>query len=221
MHAAPRSIFIRFHTDKPVQATPYQMKGAILRDYPDHPIVPFINGSYRGQLRYPRVQVKVLREQLCILGIGEGYEAVRSFQESLGDFQIEEQQYAVLDRENLDVELHLDRPAGEFQRYKFITPWVALDRRSVVQYGAMLTRERVAFLNRLLVRNLVFLADDLGFHLPYIVTTRLKLHSLSPQVVEQSGTGSFKGYFTSNMDLPDYIGLGHGITKGLGTIIQM
>jgi hypothetical protein len=32
--------------------------------------------------------------------------------------------------------------------------------------------------------------------------------------------GSFKGYFTSNVRLPNYIGLGNNITKGLGTLIK-
>ncbi len=215
------AICVRFHTNIPVEVTPYQLKGSIIRDFPDHPLVPFINGQYRGQLRYPRVQVMVLRQQLCIFGIGEGYDAVRSFHEELSEFTVDDQTYKVVDIETPESELAFDRPADNFLRYKFITPWVALNQRSLAQYKGLLPRERVSYLNRLLVQNLLFISRELGYNIPFTVSTRVKLQSLSPRVVEEQGSGSFKGYFTSNMILPDYLGLGNGITKGLGTIVQM
>lgn len=222
--AAPepaKAICVRFHTDHPVLATPYQLKGVIIRKFPNHAIVPFINGEYRGQMRYPRVQVKVLRNQLCIFGIGDGYKVVRGFYEELESFQIEEEEYKVTGMDIPESDLQLDLPSEDFLRYKFITPWVALNRRYLVMYRALLPVERAAFLNRLLVQNLLFIGRELGYEINYTVTARVKLQSLTPRVVEEQGSGSFKGYFTSNMILPDYLGLGNGITKGLGTIVQM
>ncbi|UCD37927.1 MAG: hypothetical protein JSW54_00110 [Fidelibacterota bacterium] len=212
---------MRFHTDHPVEATPYQLKGAIIRSFPNHSIIPYINGEYRGQMRYPRVQVKVLRNQLCIFGLGSGYDVVQAFCHDLEEFEIEDQTYKVVGMDTPESELQLNRHASHFHRYKFITPWVALNRRSLAMYKALLPMERVAFLNRLLVQNLLFIARELGFNVGYTLSARVKLQSLSPRVVEEQGSGSFKGYFTSNMILPDYLGLGNGITKGLGTIVQI
>lgn len=216
-----KAICVRFQTDQPVSATPYQLKGVIIRKFPNHAIVPFINGEYRGQMRYPRVQVKVLRNQLCIFGIGSGYKVVRGFYEELETFQVEEEVYKITGMDIPESDLHLDHPSEDFLRYKFITPWVALNRRYLAMYRALLPAERAAFLNRLLVQNLLFIGRELGYEISYTVTARVKLQSLTPRVVEEQGSGSFKGYFTSNMILPDYIGLGNGITKGLGTIVQM
>ena len=215
-----RAICVRFHTDIPVEVTPYQLKGSIIRDFPDHPLVPFINGEYRGQLRYPRVQVKVLRQQLYIFGIGAGYDVVRSFHEGLIEVPVDAQTYQVENIETPESELAFDHPADTFLRYKFITPWVALNQRSLGQYEELVPRERVSYLNRLLVQNLLFISRELGFNVPFTISTRVKLQSLSPRVVEEQGSGSFKGYFTSNMNLPDYLGLGNGITTGLGTIVR-
>ena len=120
-----RAICVRFHTDIPVEVTPYQLKGSIIRDFPDHPLVPFINGEYRGQLRYPRVQVKVLRQQLCIFGIGAGYDVVRSFHEGLREFTVDDQTYKVENIETPESELAFNQPAVTFLRSQFIPPWVA------------------------------------------------------------------------------------------------
>ncbi|UCH62244.1 MAG: hypothetical protein JSU77_10610 [Fidelibacterota bacterium] len=216
-----RAICVRFHTDHPVLITPYRLKGIIIHDFPSHPIVPFINGEYRGEMRYPRIQVKVLRNQLCIFGLGEGYDVVQSFRQQLESFQIDDQTYKVERMDVLESGLQLDQYADHFLRYKFITPWVALNPRSLALYKSLLPNERVAYLNRLVVQNLLFIARELKYDIGFSVSVKVNLQSLTPRVVEGQGSGSFKGSFTCNMILPDYIGLGNGITKGLGTIVQI
>ena len=74
-----QAICVRFITDPPVNVTPYLLKGAMIRKFPNHAIIPFIDGHYREEFRYPRVQVKVLRNQLCIFGLGCGYGNRRPF----------------------------------------------------------------------------------------------------------------------------------------------
>jgi len=216
-----RAICVRFHTDHPVLTTPYRLKGIIIHDFPGHPIVPFINGEYRGEMRYPRIQVKVLRNQLCIFGLGEGYDVVQSFRQQLESFQIDDQIYKVEGMDAPESELQLDQYADHFLLYKFITPWVALNPRSLALYQSLLPNERVVYLNRLVVQNLLFIARDLKYDIDFNVSVKVKLQSLAPRVVEERGSGSFKGSFTCNMILPDYMGLGNGITKGLGTIVQI
>jgi hypothetical protein len=215
------AVCIRFHTNPIVEVTPYQLKGTLIRDFANHSIVPFINGEYRDEYRYPRVQVKVLRNQLSLFGIGEGYNPVVSLAESLKTFNVDDITFEVQDKEILESELVVDAPADHFLRYKFITPWVALNRRSLAHYKSLLPRERLTYLNRMLVQNLLFIAREMGDDPIFNVSARVKLQSLSPRIVELQGSGSFKGYFTSNMILPDYLGLGNGITKGLGTIVQL
>ena len=51
------TINVRLFTDKPVRKTPYQVKGVIMKQFPDNEIVPMLNGTYREKFLYPRVQV--------------------------------------------------------------------------------------------------------------------------------------------------------------------
>ena len=58
-------------TDKPVKKTPYQIKGVFMRNFSSFDIIPMLNGKYRDRYLYPRVQVKVINEQIFIIGIGK------------------------------------------------------------------------------------------------------------------------------------------------------
>ena len=78
-----KSVVIKVETDKPVRKTAYQVKGVFMRQYPDEPIIPMLDGTYRNKFLYPRVQVKVLKEQIYLIGIHEGVEAVLSISKKL------------------------------------------------------------------------------------------------------------------------------------------
>ena len=72
------SVVIRLTSDKPVRKTPYQVKGVFMNQFSDQKIVPFLNGKLRNKYLYPRVQVKILNEQIYIIGIKEGINPVLS-----------------------------------------------------------------------------------------------------------------------------------------------
>ena len=78
-----KTVVARVVTDKPVRKTPYQVKGVLMRQYPDEEIIPMLNGSYRDKYLYPRVQVKILNEQIYLIGIHEGAKPVVKICENL------------------------------------------------------------------------------------------------------------------------------------------
>ena len=67
-----KSILIKYKTDKPVRKTPYQVKGAIMRQFPNEEIVPMLNGQYRKKFLYPRIHVKVFNEEILLIGLNQG-----------------------------------------------------------------------------------------------------------------------------------------------------
>ena len=73
-----KTTVLRLSTDKPVRKTPYQVKGVFIKKHASEPITPMLDGTYRKKFSYPRVQVKILNEQIYIIGIKEGVEPVLS-----------------------------------------------------------------------------------------------------------------------------------------------
>ena len=214
------SVVVRIITDKPVRKTPYQVKGVFIRQYPDQPVIPMLDGTYRDKFLYPRVQVKILNEQIYIIGIHEGVEPVLSLIEKFDIFDFGNITFEI---QNTDIEQGDQKfiPTDRLIRYKFITPWVALNQMTGGKYRFLTNQEKPSFLNRLLGQNIVFIAKEVGVNLNNKVFTKVKVSSLFPKPVDDNKWGAFMGEFKTNFVLPNYIGVGNGITRGYGTIYGM
>ena len=112
-------------------------------------------------------------------------------------------------------------PTDRLIRYRFITPWVALNQMTGGKYRFLSNQEKPSFLNRLLGQNIVFMAKEVGIDLNDKVFTKVKVSSLFPKPVDENKWGAFMGEFKTNFVLPNYIGVGNGITRGYGTIYGM
>lgn len=218
---AVKSVTVRLVTDKPVRKTPYQVKGVFINDFPDEEVVPMLDGRYRDRFLYPRVQVKILNEQIYLVGMNEGVDPILSMVEKLEQMDFGNITFQV---QNADVDEGDDKftPISRLIRYRFVTPWVALNQMTGSRYRYLRSaEERVRFLNRLLGQNIVFLAREMGLNLEDNLFTKVTLNSLFPRPVDESGWGAFSGEFRTNFILPNYIGLGNGITRGYGTIFGL
>lgn len=212
-----RTLTLRLITDKPVKKTPYQVKGVLMRQFADSNIVPMLDGRYRERFLYPRVQVKILNEQIYIVGIHEGVDSILEIADQFEFMDFGNITFQVLD---VDREEHTDRfqPSNRLIRYRFITPWVALNQTTGSRYRYLNNADRVTYLNRLLGQNIVFLAREMGMYLEDRVYTKISLTSLFPKPVDENNWGAFYGEFRTNFILPNYIGVGNGITRGYGTL---
>ena len=54
-----------------------------MRNFSSFDIIPMLNGKYRDRYLYPRVQVKVINEQIFIIGIGHGVAPVLQLTEKM------------------------------------------------------------------------------------------------------------------------------------------
>ncbi|MEE8478522.1 MAG: CRISPR-associated endonuclease Cas6 [Candidatus Neomarinimicrobiota bacterium] len=212
-----KTVVARLITDKPVKKTAYQVKGVFMKQYPNSPVIPMLDGRYRDKFLYPRVQVKILNEQIYLVGIKDGADPVL---EMIKDFELLNFGNITFNISDVDIEESIDpfKHVDQLLRYRFVSPWVALSKNTQNRYKFLKNKDRTAFLNRLLGQNIVFIAREMGVDLNDKVYTKLKLNSLFPKPVYENNWGSFSGEFQTNFVLPNYIGLGNGITRGYGAI---
>ena len=215
-----RAVLATLITDKPVKKTAYQVKGVFMRHYPDLDIIPMLNGKYRDRYLYPRVQVKVLNEQIYIIGVGDGSDCVLQLIDKISTLDFGNITFEVNDKNIIDM-MDQFQQADQLMRYRFVTPWVALNQTTGRKYRALNNSERVNFLNKLLGQNIVFVAKELSLDLEDKVFTKVNLSSLFPKHVDENNWGAFFGEFSTNFNLPNFIGLGNGITRGYGAIYSL
>ena len=212
-----KSAVIRIITNKPVRKTPYQVKGVLMRHYSDQKIIPMLNGSLRERFLYPRAQVKILNEQIYLIGIHEGVEPVLSLYDSLKELNFGNITFEI---EDCDVETYDNQfiPSNEIISYRFITSWVALNKITGAKYKSLDDEGKPPYLNKLLGQNIIFLANELGIKFEEDILTRVKVSSFAPEAIDENKWGSFSGEFETNFILPSFMGIGNGITRGYGTI---
>ena len=215
-----KSVVVRVITDKPVRKTPYQVKGVFMRQYPGNPIIPFLDGSYRDRFLYPRVQVKILNEQIYIIGIHEGSDPVLEIAKKFETFDFGNITFTIQDCEIEDIGQQFIR-SDKLIRYRFITPWVALNHMTGGKYKLLTNKDKPSYLNKLLGQNIVFLANEVGAQLKEDIFTKVQVPSLFPKSIDDNKWGAFTGEFKTNFVLPNYIGIGNGITRGFGTLYSM
>ncbi len=208
-------ISIALTTDKPVRKTPYQVKGSIMKKYPKSDIVPMLNGSYRKKYLYPRVQVKILNEKIYFLGIGEGVNPVKRLIKNLKILDFGNITFDI--KEIVSSENGVFKQTNEIHKYKFITPWVALNKSNSRIYLKTPNNNKRSFLNKLLGKNLIFLSKEFNIELGCNILTDVDLDINSLDNCKETKDLGFEGYFFTNFILPNFIGLGNGITRGYGS----
>lgn len=219
-YSAAESVVVRLITDKPVRKTPYQVKGVFMGQFSKEKIVPFLDGTLRDTYLYPRVQVKILNEQIYIIGIKEGVEPVLSLIDNVTSFNFGD---ITINIEKFDIEENKDQlnTTKNLLKYKFITPWVALNKSIGGKYRFLTDQEKPLFLNKLLGQNILFIAKEFGLDIKTKIFTKVNINNLSPDKIDENGWGAFTGEFRTNFILPSYIGLGNGITRGFGTLFSL
>ena len=214
-----KSVVVRVITNKPVRKTPYQVKGVFMRQFSKEPIIPFLDGSYRNRFLYPRVQVKILNEQIYLVGINEGVDPIINICKNLTALNFGNITFEVQDCE-IDNISEQFIPCDSFVCYSFITPWIALNHMTNGKYQSLTNEEKPSYLNKLIGQNIIFLASEVGINLKQEILVKLKPLSLTPDPVDEHRWGAFSGAFKTNFSLPSFIGIGNGITRGFGTIYK-
>lgn len=171
--------------------------------------------------RYPLIQYKRLRQCAAIVAIDSGADVIGQFLSAgvtslrLGE---REEVFSIADiKANRMLVQVWD---GEFE-YR-LSKWLPLNSRNFAEYGKLGSlSERVDFLEHILTGNILSFAKGIGVtltsHLECRIVSLARQTLLTYKGVKMM---AFDLEFRTNVSLPDYIGLGKGVSLGFGTVIR-
>ncbi len=197
-------------------------RGAILH-YMEKPNVLFHNHLNVNKLRYayPLVQYKRIHQKAAIVCIGEGTDAIGQFFSScnydvvLGERQMKLEVESVNAYQNL-----IQIWDNEFTYH--IRRWLPLNKENYATYCQEESlAERYALLERLLTANILSFAKGIGIHFEGQVVVKItQLDEPRTQYYKGVKLMGIDAEFKTNVSLPDYIGLGKGVSLGMGTVAR-
>ena len=209
--------------DRQIKETATQLRGFIGKKFEDNVELHHHFSSKKENpkllYKYPTIQYKIHDSKAIILGIGENAISVlRKVIMSLEELKLNDNTYILreINARYADADFGL-LSNGKTNRYRFISPWLALNEKNYEKFkGASLT-ERRSLLTSILIGNLLSISKNLGYEVPDTIQVEIELHPLKVYYKTVPLMG-FKGLFESNFVIPDYMGVGKAVSHGFGTV---
>ena len=204
-------------TDKPFKENSSKLRGYIGNTFSQYTLLHHHVGENEYVFSYPKIQYKIIEGTPIIVGIEEGANILKEISDDLHEIKLTKNTYKIksIQMNQMDAEFGKCR---ENIKYKFLTPWLPLNPQNYKKYMEIKDwKERKEFLNNILVGNILSMCKGLD----YVVMGKLYAHSLlerekvSYKAIPHLG---FTGEFTLNFKIPDFMGIGKGVSHGFGTV---
>lgn len=210
-----KTLYLILKTDRPVKEEATQLRGYLGNEFSEYPILH--HHTDVPVLTYPRVQYKMIGGTPSIFGIEEGADVIKKISGDIDELRLFGSRYEVLEKTMIERSTEVDiiqKPV----KYHFLSPWLALNSKNYDKYSSIKEwKEKKEFLNNILVGNILSMAKGLGI----VVERHLYVHSMiDPVKTRYKGVAmtGFEGEFRVNFALPEFCGVGKGVSQGFGTI---
>ena len=171
--------------------------------------------------RYPLIQYKRIHGKAAIICVGEGTETIGSFF-SQADFKLKigkrEEDFVV---ESIRANQWLLQPWDTEFQYT-LRKWLPLNSANYEKYMSLdSVVEKYAMLEKILIGNVLSFAKGIGVHFEQQVVCKIiAIEEPRPLLYKGVKMMAFDLDFKTNVSLPDYIGLGKGVSLGFGMVVR-
>jgi len=213
------SCYLIIKTDKKVTESSNKVRGFIGNKFKEYPLLHNHYDNESFLYSYPLIQYQVLEGQISILGIEEGVKTIKEISSDITQLKLDNT-YNVTEKIIYEKETDI-RTTNQEYHYKFLSPWLALNTKNHEKYMKINSwKDKKLFLNNILVGNILSMSKSLGI----IVDRRLYVKSHLDEVYTQYKTINMRGFlgeFKVKFQIPDFFGLGKGVSHGFGVVKEI
>jgi hypothetical protein len=178
-----------------------------------------------GALRYayPLIQYKRINGKAAIVCVGQGTDSIGEFFANMGKPLSIGAKEMTLTVESVKAEMATVAVYEESYCSYSLRKWLPLNSSNYVKYQSIEgLKERFTLLEGILTGNILSFAKGLNISFERQITCSITALKEMPSIRYKGvGFAAFDVRFKSNVRLPDFIGLGKGVSHGLGTVVKM
>ncbi|MHA1228729.1 MAG: CRISPR-associated endonuclease Cas6, partial [Candidatus Hodarchaeales archaeon] len=157
-----RILQLKLRTVDEVKGNSAKLRGYFATEY-NHDILLHHHKIDKLIYRYPLVQYKILRKLPIIIALQEGVESITTLFNKIEKIRLGNFVYEILEK-SISAKTFTIGEKDEYTKYKFITPWFALNQKNFKIYKGLNTEyERNELFSRVLTGNILSLLKSLGF----------------------------------------------------------
>ncbi len=199
----------------PIQESGAQLRGFFATKFNEYSLL-HQHDADKFIYRYPLVQYKMVDRTPTVLAINEGAEVLKEIYDEYDKITLNGNEYKIVER-GITYKKEEFGISQKLIKYEFVTPWFALNQENYRKYLSFDKEQQAELLNRNLVGNILSMSKSLDYQVP----DKIKCHI---EVKEQSSSLkgneiiAFRGFFVTNFQIPDLLGLGKSVSRGFGTV---
>ena len=221
MHKLP-TIVIQFDNEIESKALPY-FRGAVIASLEKKDILFHNHDEDKLRYAYPLIQYKRIHKKAAVMGIGKGIEVIsqlltaHDFNYQIGNEMVEMRIEAVNAYDN---EIVLIEDAAH--RYR-LQNWLPLNSSNYAQYqNSESLVKRIQILERVLIGNILSFLKGIDIHLEeQLIVHVTDITGQRAVTYKKVRLMAFDIEFKTNIQLPQYIGIGKNASIGCGVLTKI
>ena len=197
-----------------------KLRGFIGNKFKNYPLLHNHFMQDKVLYSYPLIQYQILAGQASIFAIDEGVKTLKDISSDINELKLGKNHYNVNEKIILEKEVDVKTTNTE-HHYKFLTPWLALNTNNYHKFnGISMWKDKKKFLNKILIGNILSMCKGFGIIVNREIYPKTHLDEVSVEY-KAVPMKAFLGEFKIRFKIPDFFGLGKGVSQGFGTIKEI
>ncbi|MGI0056588.1 MAG: CRISPR-associated endonuclease Cas6 [Nitrosarchaeum sp.] len=201
--------------DSDENVTPIQLRGFLAHLFTN--ISEFHHHS-DNSYHYPLIQYKRIDRKLAVIGIDEYADVVFDKISNLDHITTQDQKISLT---NIELQNTVYYPKEVKTKYKFTSPWIALNKENYTKYSLLVKKDQRQFLEKILVGNILSMLKGMKIFVDYKIVVKINNYKSITTTAHQNKFAGFFCDWNSSITVPEYCGLGKSISKGFGAVLAL
>ena len=167
---------------------------------------------------YPLIQYKRIDKKLAVIGIGEFANVVFEKMSNLDHITTQDQKIPLT---NIELKNTTYYPKEVINKYKFSSPWIALNKENYTKYLSLTRKDQRQFLEKILVGNILSMLKGMKIFVDQKIEVKINSYKSITTTAHQNKFAGFFCEWDSSISIPEYCGLGKSISKGFGVVSSL
>ena len=164
---------------------------------------------------YPMVQYKKIGDEVLIIGLGD---YAKVLEQRIQDASWIAVPSGTLRIKRMEVKRSKAVVEKKCCRYRFLTPWIALNQGNYNKLRLLSKEKQLPELERILTGNLLSFLKGLGIFIDFRLETHIEDWRETVAKAHGNEFEAFYATFTSNLAIPELVGIGKSVSKGFGAL---
>lgn len=212
MVSAVKICYAMLDCDSDFVITPVKLRGFLGHLFVH---IPEFHHHANHPYHYPLIQYKKIDKKLAVVGIKEFAAIVLQHISELDHITTDT---AKIPLNSIEIKTSSYQSEQALGKYRFTSPWLALNEKNYAVFKELKNNEKRPFLEKILVGNILAMFKGLGIFVDYRIAVNITKFKSVPVTAHNNNFAGIYAEFDSNTLLPNHLGLGKSVTKGMGVL---